>query len=358
MTQTSSFWDRHAALIFALKTFAAAMLAFYLALLLDMPRPYWAMTSVYVTSNVLTGATSSKAVYRILGTLIGAAGAIVLVPNLVDGPELLSVVIALWVGAFLYIALLDGTPRGYVFMLAGYTIAIVGLPVLSTPELTFDVAVSRVQEITLGIICASVVSRLVLPRSVASAVAGQADAWLANAGQLCANVLTGGSSDPERDDERMRLAAAASAIDELCNHLDYDAATSATIVRGLQRLRRHMLALLPLFASIEDHMAALDSKGEMPAKLAMICARIARLLTAGCQDREEADLTRAELAAMQPALDADVGWTEITTASLVIRFRNLVDIMQAWVPDEKTRNMIFADNAAELCGFSKVTGSI
>src|SRR4029077_16365385 len=131
--------------------------------------------------------------------------------------------------AFLYIALLDGTPRGYVFMLAGYTIAIVGLPVLSTPELTFDVAVSRVQEITLGIICASVVSRLVVPRSVASAVAGQANAWLANAGRLCAKILTGGSSDPERDDERMRLAAAASAIDELCNHLDYDAATSTTI---------------------------------------------------------------------------------------------------------------------------------
>ena len=182
---------RHAALIFALKTFAAAMLAFYIALLLDMPRPYWAMTSVYVTSSVLTGATSSKAVYRILGTLIGAAGAIVLVPNLVDAPELLSLVIALWVGAFLYVALLDGTPRSYVFMLAGYTIAIVGFPVLSTPELTFDVAVSRVQEITLGIICASVVSMLVLPRSVASAVAGQADTWLADAGRLCANVLTG-----------------------------------------------------------------------------------------------------------------------------------------------------------------------
>jgi uncharacterized membrane protein YccC len=323
-----SFWNRHAALIFALKTFAAAMLAFYLALLLDMPRPYWAMTSVYVTSNVLTGATSSKAVYRILGTLIGAAGAIILVPNLVDAPELLSLAIALWVGAFLYIALLDGTPRSYVFMLAGYTIAIVGLPVLSTPELTFDVAVSRVQEITLGIICASVVSMLVLPRSVASAVAGQADTWLANAGRLGANLLTGGSSDPERNDERMRLAAAASAIDELCNHLDYDAATSASIVRGLQRLRRHMLALLPLFASIEDRRVALDAKAAMPANLGIICARIARWLADGCQDRDEADLMRAALAAMQPALDADAGWTEIMAASLVIQLRNLIDIMQ------------------------------
>ena len=56
----------------------------------------------------------------------------------------------------------------------------------------------------------------------------------------------------------MRLAASASAIDELCNHLDYEAAASASIVRGLQRLRRHMLALLPLFAAIEDRMATLD----------------------------------------------------------------------------------------------------
>ena len=191
------------------------MLAFSIALLLDMPRPYWAMTSVYVTTSVLTGLVSSKAVYRILGTLIGAAGAIVLVPNLVDTPELLSLATALWVGAFLYVALLDGTPRSYVFMLSGYTIAIVGFPVLSTPELIFDVAVSRVQEITLGIICASVVSMLVLPRSVVSAVTDQADAWLADAGRLGADVLTGRGSDPGRDNERMRLAATASAIDEL-----------------------------------------------------------------------------------------------------------------------------------------------
>jgi 2-pyrone-4,6-dicarboxylate lactonase len=34
---------------------------------------------------------------------------------------------------------------------------------------------------------------------------------------------------------------------------------------------------------------------------------------------------------------------------------DLVDIMLEWVPDEKARNMIFVDNATELCGFPKVT---
>ena len=98
MSEPSSFWARHAALLFALRTFAAAMLALSIALWLDMPRPYWAMASVYITSNPLTGATRSKALYRMLGTLIGAAGTIALIPNLVDAPELLSLAIALWVG--------------------------------------------------------------------------------------------------------------------------------------------------------------------------------------------------------------------------------------------------------------------
>ena len=95
MSRLSSFLVRHAAIVFSLRTFAAAMLALSIALWLDMPRPYWAMASVYITSNPLTGATRSKALYRMLGTLIGAAATIALVPNLVNAPELLSLAVAL-----------------------------------------------------------------------------------------------------------------------------------------------------------------------------------------------------------------------------------------------------------------------
>src|SRR5882757_8400988 len=209
MSEPSSFWARHAAAVFALRTFAAAMLALSIALKLDMPRPYWAMASVYITSNPLTGATQSKAVYRMLGTLIGAAGTIALVPNLVNAPELLSLAIALWVGVFLYFSLIDGTPRSYVFILSGYTVALLGFPILSAPQWTFDIVSSRVQEIMLGIVVASVVSTLVMPQSVASAIAAKADTWLADARRLGIDVLSGGDSDQERDNQRMRLAAAA-----------------------------------------------------------------------------------------------------------------------------------------------------
>ena len=304
------------------------MLALSIALWLDMPRPYWAMASVYITSNPLTGATRSKALYRMLGTLIGAAGTIVLVPNLVDAPELLSLAIALWVGACLYFSLIDGTPRAYVFILSGYTVALLGFPILSAPELTFDIVSSRVQEIMLGIVVASVASTLVMPQSVASAIAARADAWLADARRLGIDVLSGGGSDRERDNQRMRLAAAAAEIDQLSRHLDYEAATSANMARGLQRLRQHMLALLPLLGAIEDRSVALDADEEASARIAAICARITRWLEAGACDGQQADALRAALDEIRPTLDADAGWIDITVAGLVARLRDLVDVMQ------------------------------
>ena len=50
---------------FSIKTFGAAMLALYLALWIDLPKPYWALGTVYITSQVLAGATRSKALYRV-----------------------------------------------------------------------------------------------------------------------------------------------------------------------------------------------------------------------------------------------------------------------------------------------------
>src|SRR5262245_51054421 len=107
--------------IFALSNVAAAMLALYVAFALDLQRPYWAMMTVFIVANPFAGAVRSKAVYRMIGTLIGATVPVVLVPNLVNEPLLLSFTLALWVGGCLVVSLLDRTPRSYLLLLAGYT---------------------------------------------------------------------------------------------------------------------------------------------------------------------------------------------------------------------------------------------
>ena len=167
--------------LFALRTFAAAMLAFYIALSIGLDRPYWAMATVYIVAQPLIGAMRSKALYRLIGTLIGAAATVVLVPNLVDAPELLSTALALWTGLCLYIALLDRTPRSYLFMLAGYTAVLIGFPAVTTPDAIWDIALARVEEIGLGIICTTVVGTVVFPCELGPLLSDRILAWVGSA---------------------------------------------------------------------------------------------------------------------------------------------------------------------------------
>ncbi|GJE41110.1 p-hydroxybenzoic acid efflux pump subunit AaeB [Methylobacterium soli] len=204
--------------IYSAKTFAAAMLALVLAQTFDLPRPYWAVATVYITSQMLAGATRSKAAYRVGGTLLGAVAAVVFVPNLVNAPELLCLVIALWVGGCLYLSLLDRTPRSYLFMLAGYTAALVGLPAVGEPHAIFETAVARAEEITLGILCAGLVSTLVLPQPVGPVVAARLAAWLDDARRLVLDALAGRHDAASRA-AALRLASEAVALEAFATHL-------------------------------------------------------------------------------------------------------------------------------------------
>src|ERR1700712_3383469 len=162
--------------IFASKTFMAATVALYIAFSLGLERPYWAMASAYIASQPLSGATRSKAVYRLIGTLAGASAAVALVPALVDFPAVLALALSLWVASCLYLSLLDRTPRSYVCVLAGYTAAIIGFPSVTAPGGIFETALTRVEEITIGVTVASVIASVVFPRPVGPALSTRVDA--------------------------------------------------------------------------------------------------------------------------------------------------------------------------------------
>jgi len=323
----NSFLIRHAALVFACKTFFAAMLALLAALWLDLPRPYWAMATVYITSQPLAGATSSKAFYRVLGTAIGASAAVVMVPNLVDAPELLCLAMALWIGLCIYLSLLVRQPRSYGFMLSGYTVALIGFPAVSDPGSMFDLALARFEEITLGILFATLVSTVLLPRSVVPAVAGRVESWLKDARILARDVLVGNGSERELNAQQLKLATDSVEIDALAGHLSYDRVADANTVRSLQMVRRHMIILLPQLASIADRLAALNSLSDRPAALGPLLERIAQwLMVDGASERQPAEDLRRAIAELRPNLDADASWDEIVLANLLIRLRDLVDI--------------------------------
>jgi uncharacterized membrane protein YccC len=55
-----------------------------------------------------------------------------------------------------FVSLFDRTPRSYMFVLSGYTAALIGFPSVLAPDTVFDTAVSRVDEIILGVVCAAI----------------------------------------------------------------------------------------------------------------------------------------------------------------------------------------------------------
>ncbi|KRQ02284.1 fusaric acid transporter [Bradyrhizobium pachyrhizi] len=327
MRAEEPFLVRHADLIFALKTFAASMLALVIALAIDLPRPYWAMATVYITSQPLAGATSSKAFFRVIGTLVGASVTVALVPNLVNAPELLCLAIALWVGLCLYLSLLDGTPRSYVFMLGGYTVALIGFPSVAEPGSIFDVALARVEEISLGIICASLVSTVVFPRSVAPAVGGRIRSWLSDARRLSRDVLLDRGTGETRRAQRLRLATDIVEIDTLATHVAYDRLADAGTVRGLGEVRLRMLMLLPIITSIEDRLTALGEAAlQRQPELQRLIGDLAAWIVDEDRQRQSGEQIRTAIAERQSALDGIAPRERIITISLLLRLRELADI--------------------------------
>lgn len=257
-------WPNARQWLFSLKAFAAAMLALYLALALGLARPYWAMATVYFVSHPLTGATRSKAAYRVAGTVLGATAAVATVPQLVNMPIVLMGAIALWISVLVYLSLLQRTPRSYVCLLAAYTLPIVALPAVSQPAQIFDIAVARIEEIVIGIVCAGLVGSVVFPAKVAPALRARADAWLADAAAWASDILLG---SPRADHSRHRLAADILQLDQLVSQLAYDTEGSHTL-RHARALRRRMTMLMPLLSSLDSVLQALRCQaGGIPPDL-------------------------------------------------------------------------------------------
>ncbi|MCS0504826.1 FUSC family protein [Ancylobacter mangrovi] len=311
--------------LFSGKAFLASMLALYIALAFDLPRPYWAMAAVYVVANPLAGATSSKGLYRALGTLLGAAAAVFFVPLFVNAPELLSLVVALWTGCLLYISMLDRTPRSYVFMLAGYSLPLIALPEVGAPDQIFDVALARSEEIIIGITCASVVGAVVFPTSVGTALSARISGWLDDAASWAGEILRGEGALPATPLRRQKLAADISGLDMVISQLSYDAATR-DVVRHARELRGRLLILLPLLSSLADRLHALKTQeGALPADLAALLARVADWLgRRNAANPDEADLLLAAMKALRPATPGD--WDALMRASALDRLGEVVSV--------------------------------
>lgn len=196
------------AILFSVKSFVAAMLAYYISLRIGLPKPFWAIITVYIVSQTSAGASFSRGVYRFAGTFIGAIATVAIVPNFVNDPMLCSLVLAGWIGLCLFFSLLDRTPRAYAFVLAGYTASLIGFPSVLDPGAVFDTASVRVQEISIGILCAVLIHRYILPKRMTGQFTGKLSATLRDARRLAGDALSGTPGENRRDRHQARSGPA------------------------------------------------------------------------------------------------------------------------------------------------------
>src|SRR4051794_15664069 len=160
--------DHHTAvaLTFAVKTFAASLLALYISFWAGLDAPHWSLVTVFVVSQPDSGLVLAKSFYRILGTIAGVLVSIALVFGLAQYGELFMAALAVWICFCNFAARAVRSFASYGYQLAGYTVAIMGIPAALAPRGAYPLLVARFTEIVLGIICAALVSRLILAREL------------------------------------------------------------------------------------------------------------------------------------------------------------------------------------------------
>ena len=149
--------------VFVLKSLLAIYIAAWLAMWLQLEQPATTMITVAIVMNPHSGMVLAKSFYRAIGTLAGSVCGLALMALFPQQRELFLLSLSLWVALCAGGATLYRNFMSYGFVLAGYTAAIVTLPVISHPLQVFDTAVMRVSEVLLGILVAAVVSDLVWP---------------------------------------------------------------------------------------------------------------------------------------------------------------------------------------------------
>lgn len=159
--------------IFAIKGVVAMALSLYIAMFLNLDRPYWALVSaVFLQIRPESGLVIEKGICQIVGTLVGGIVGITILQWFMPYPELALGCLALWLGINSGMgAMVRRTNFIYLFAMAGITACLIVLLVMVSPatassQTIFAVAQARVSEIIVGAICAALVSKLVFPMQV------------------------------------------------------------------------------------------------------------------------------------------------------------------------------------------------
>ena len=171
----------------------SAWLAFAIATFVHVQNAYWAAMPVWVVAQASRGVLVERALFRVLGTLLGAAVGFAILHVPVD-PYVQFALLGMWValnGGLTHV--LRGV-HGYGALLAGVTAAIVVIPAVLAPGASLEFATARVECTLIGVVVTTVITGLATPESPRQAFFLRIRSLSADAVAFAAGVLRRGAS--------------------------------------------------------------------------------------------------------------------------------------------------------------------
>src|ERR1700687_5723085 len=181
---------------FALRIWAAMMVALYAAFWLQLERPPPPAVPSAILARPTRGQAYQKAVYRVLATLIGVVASFVIAGLFPQSRSLFVIGFAGWLGLCVYVGgLLDGN-RAYSGILSGYTVALVAVTQIDSPQNIFSAGVNRGAAIAVGIAARALISELVAAPNVHAGLSGKLIAAHRRVHAFALAILRGESAHP------------------------------------------------------------------------------------------------------------------------------------------------------------------
>lgn len=211
--------------------------------------------TAFIVAQPMSGMVVLKGLARVLGTVIGTLMAVLMIALFAQTPWLFLLVLALWMTLCTAASTLLRSAWGYAFVLAGYTVAIIGLPAVNAPLTVFDQAVARCSEIILGITCATVVSAVLWPQRVERQLAVQARrVWQAGV----ASALHSLQGQPLDRKGLLEVLGQMMAIDAQREHAWFEGPLGRSRASALRALSRDLLSALRLARGVGRQWRSLD----------------------------------------------------------------------------------------------------
>jgi len=272
--------------LFALRIWIAMMLALSVAFWLQLESASSAAVSVAILALPKRGQAISKAVYRFLGTILGGVVSIVLTAAFGQDRVLMLVCFTAWLSLCVFVAQYLQDTRAYGAMLSGYTVAIIAISNIDTPQSVFDAAVSRVAAIAVAIATITFINdALASPSTWRGLLPPLAEA-LRSAKAFARQALREGDPGPEKALDLVRLTAPLRAdANAIAGELDDGSRRAA----GARSAIAALYAIMAASRSVA--IAARDAGSERPAvaEARAICAR----LVAGAEAPDGATVAEA-----------------------------------------------------------------